>query len=66
MVEEVAGIIVDISQRGISILLVEQNASMALELGHRAYVLQTGAIVKEGDAKGLMEDEEVKKAYLGL
>lgn len=66
MVDEVAKIIIDINQRGINILLVEQNACMALELAHRAYVLQIGSIVKEGDARDMMQDEEVKKAYLGL
>jgi branched-chain amino acid transport system ATP-binding protein len=66
MVDEVSKIIIDINQRGINILLVEQNAYMALELAHKAYVLQTGSIVKKGDARDMMQDEEVKKAYLGL
>jgi len=66
MVEEVEKIITDINQRGISILLVEQNAYMALELANRAYVLQTGMIVLEGNSKDLMENEEVQKAYLGV
>ena len=66
MVEEVGKIITDINHRGISILLVEQNAHMALELSNRAFVLQTGSIVLEGNSRDLMQNEEVQKAYLGL
>jgi branched-chain amino acid transport system ATP-binding protein len=66
MVEEVGKIITDINHKGISILLVEQNAHMALELANRAFVLQTGTIVLEGNSRDLMQNEEVQKAYLGL
>jgi branched-chain amino acid transport system ATP-binding protein len=65
LVEEVFDIIKSINQSGTTVLLVEQNAKKALSIAHRAYVLETGNIVLEGDAKKLMNDEIVKKAYLG-
>jgi branched-chain amino acid transport system ATP-binding protein len=65
MVEEVGRIIRDINEESISIVLVEQNARMALSLAHRAYVLEAGRCVLEGDAKALNEDVRVKNAYLG-
>lgn len=65
MVEEVGKIIKDINKRGISVLLVEQNSQMALDLAHRAYILEIGNIVLEGDSQELLNDERVKKAYLG-
>ena len=65
VVEQVARIIRDINNRGISIILVEQNARMALDLAHRAYVLEAGRCVLEGEAGALAEDERVKHAYLG-
>jgi len=65
MVQEVARIIGNINGRGMSIMLVEQNARMALELSHRAYILEVGTVVLEGDARELAGDERVKKAYLG-
>jgi branched-chain amino acid transport system ATP-binding protein len=65
LVEEVAGIIKSINQAGVCIMLVEQNARMALSLANRAYVLEVGAIALHGNAKDLANDEEVKKAYLG-
>ena len=52
-------------QSGITILLVEQNAKMALSIADRAYVLETGKIVMEGSAKELLNEPRVKKAYLG-
>lgn len=58
--------IVEINKNlGVTVLLVEQNARMALGIAHRGYVLETGKIVLEGDAKDLAENDEVKKAYLG-
>ena len=54
----------DIKDMGITILLVEQNAKKALSIANRAYVLETGSIVLSGDAKELMNDDSVKKAYL--
>ena len=65
LVAEVFDIIKDINRGGTTVLLVEQNARMALSIAHRAYVLETGNIVKEGDAKALLNDDDVRKAYLG-
>jgi len=65
LVEEIFDIIKSISKSGTTVLLVEQNAKKALAIADRAYVLETGKIVLEGDAKKLMNDESVKKAYLG-
>ena len=64
-VDEVFKIIRDISAEGVTVLLVEQNAKKALNIANRAYVLETGNIILQGDAKKLMNDESVKKAYLG-
>ena len=65
VVEQVGRIITDINNRGISIILVEQNARMALSLAGRAYVLEAGRCVLEGEAGALANDERVKHAYLG-
>lgn len=65
LVEEVFDIIQNINKAGTTVLLVEQNAKKALSIANRAYVLETGNIVLEGDAKELMDNESVKKAYLG-
>ena len=64
-VNEIFQIIKDVSADGVTVLLVEQNAKKALAIADRAYVLETGKIILEGDAKELMNDESVKKAYLG-
>jgi branched-chain amino acid transport system ATP-binding protein len=53
------------NQQGTTILLVEQNARIALKYAHRGYVLETGSILLEGNARELAKNEEVKKAYLG-
>ena len=66
MVAQVADMVRSIRGFGISILLVEQNASIALELADRAYVLQMGKVVKEGASAELREDAFVRRAYLGL
>jgi len=66
MVEEIFRIVKEINAQGTSILLVEQNALMALQVAHRAYVLETGRIVLEGTAKELRESSRVREAYLGL
>ena len=66
LVEEIFRIIKQINSQGTSILLVEQNASMALSIANRAYVLETGRIVLSGSAKGLAENPQVKSAYLGM
>ena len=65
LVEKIFEIIVDINKSGTTIMLVEQNANMALSIADRAYVLETGEIVLSGAAKELAEDPEVRKAYLG-
>ena len=65
IVKEIFSIIKDINQQGTTILLVEQNANMALQCADRAYIIQNGQIVNEGNAKDLLNDEKVKKAYLG-
>ena len=65
LVQEIFSIIQEINQAGTTILLVEQNARMALSIAHRAYVLETGRIVLSGDAKELAESDEIQKAYLG-
>ena len=65
MVLEIARILIDVYKKGTTILLIEQNARMALNLSHRAYVLETGQVTLEGSAKDLMNQDHVKKAYLG-
>jgi branched-chain amino acid transport system ATP-binding protein len=65
LVEAIFGVIKDINAQGTTVLLVEQNALMALAVAHRGYVIQTGQIVLTGDADQLMRNEMVRKAYLG-
>ena len=65
LVSEIFDIIQEINKQGVTILLVEQNAKKALSIANRAYVLETGRIVKEDDAQALLHDEAIKKAYLG-
>lgn len=65
LVQEIFDIIQEINRQGITILLVEQNAQMALSISNRAYVLETGHITLSGDARALLDDARVKKAYLG-
>ena len=65
LVEQIFDIVQELHRAGTTILLVEQNAQMALSIADRAYVLETGNIVKDGDAKMLMHDDDVRKAYLG-
>jgi branched-chain amino acid transport system ATP-binding protein len=65
LVEQIFEIIADINSRGTSILLVEQNAQMALSIADRGYVMVTGNVHMEGDAHGLLEDPQVIEAYLG-
>jgi len=66
MVETIFGIVTEINGQGTPILLVEQNAQKALEIAHRAYVLETGSVVREGPGKELLESEDVARAYLGM
>lgn len=65
LVQEIFDIIKELNEQGITILLVEQNAKMALKVANRAYVLETGKIKLSGDAKELLRNDEVRKAYLG-
>ena len=64
-VGEIFEIIKKIKNEGTTVLLVEQNANMALQVADRAYVLETGKIIMDGNANDLMNDERVRKAYLG-
>jgi branched-chain amino acid transport system ATP-binding protein len=64
-VEQIFKTIEEINQQGTTILLVEQNASMALSIAHRGYVLETGAIALRGSAVELQEHPDVRRAYLG-
>ncbi len=65
LVDEIFKIIVDLNKAGVTILLVEQNAQMALSIANRGYVLETGKVVMTADAKDLLNDDSVRKAYLG-
>lgn len=65
LVKEVFSIVQTIRDQGTAVLLVEQNARMALRAADRAYVLETGSIVLDGQAKELLHADEVRKAYLG-
>ncbi len=66
LIETIFSIVREINAQGVPVLLVEQNASKALEVAHRAYVLETGSIVKTGTGKELAASEDVQKAYLGI
>ena len=65
MVTRIFEVVRDIAARGVTILLVEQNARLALELAHRGYVMESGTIALSGTAKALLDDPRVKEAYLG-
>ena len=65
MVEQIFAIVKELHKDGVTVLLVEQNAQMALSVADRGYVLETGKIVLTGEGKALLEDGAVKKAYLG-
>jgi branched-chain amino acid transport system ATP-binding protein len=65
MIDEIAALIVELRASGLSIVLVEQNASLALQLSDHGYVLETGAIALEGPSRDLLTDPEVARAYLG-
>ena len=64
-VNEIFDIIQQVNQAGTTVLLVEQNAKKALSIAHRAYVLETGQVVNAGSAADLLNDDSIKKAYLG-
>jgi len=66
LVETIFSVISEINGQGTPILLVEQNAQKALEIAHRAYVLETGSIVMQGPGKELLQSEDVTRAYLGM
>jgi len=65
IVESIFEVIQDINRQGTTVLLVEQNAHLALSIAHRGYVLETGRIVLSGTARSLLENEAVRRAYLG-
>ncbi len=66
LVEQIRDIVVDINKSGTSVLLIEQNAMMALSIAHYGYIMETGKIVMDGDPKKLLADDDVKEFYLGL
>ncbi|HEY6634241.1 MAG TPA: ATP-binding cassette domain-containing protein, partial [Acidimicrobiia bacterium] len=66
LVQEVRDIIVEINQQGTSVLLIEQNANMALSIAHHGYIMETGKMVMDGLPEKLLRDEDVKEFYLGL
>ena len=66
LIETIFTTLVEINSQGTPVLLVEQNANKALEIAHRAYVLETGSIVMEGSGRELLASEEVQQAYLGM
>jgi branched-chain amino acid transport system ATP-binding protein len=66
LVSEIFKIIHEISQNGVTVLMVEQNVFEALQISHRAYVLQTGRVVLEGRGDELIKSDLVRKAYLGM
>lgn len=65
LVKEIFTTIEDVNRDGVTILLVEQNAKMALSIANRAYVLETGDVVMEGEGQAMLRDDNVRKAYLG-
>ena len=65
VVERIFQVLAEVNQGGVSLLLVEQNAHKALQIAHRAYVLETGQVVMTGTGKELLASPEVRKAYLG-
>lgn len=66
LVQQIKGIIVEINQQGSAVLLIEQNANMALSIAHHGYIMENGKMVMDGDPKRLLKDEDVQEFYLGL
>ena len=66
IVQDIARTLVEINNQGVSVVLVEQNAELALGLARHGYVLETGSVALEGEAKTLMDNDHVRKAYLGI
>jgi branched-chain amino acid transport system ATP-binding protein len=65
MVETVFRVIAEIRRQGVTVLMVEQNAALALRMADRAYVMESGRIALEGDARDLLDNADVRRAYLG-
>jgi branched-chain amino acid transport system ATP-binding protein len=65
MVQKVFETVLSVSREGVTILLIEQNAKLALEVSHRGYVMESGEVTLSGDAKSLLHDPAVRAAYLG-
>jgi len=65
MVEKIFEVVREISKEGITVLLVEQNARLALQAANRGYVMDSGLVTMEGDAKQMLDDPKVRAAYLG-
>ena len=65
LVEQIFEIVSELHESGVTVLLVEQNAQMALQVANRAYVMETGLITMQGDASELLHNDAVQKAYLG-
>ena len=66
LVQQIKDIVVDINRQGTAVLLIEQNATMALSIAHHGYIMETGKLVMDGDPKKLLQDEDVQEFYLGL
>lgn len=66
LVQQIRDIIVEINEQGTSVLLIEQNAHMALSIAHHGYIMETGKLVMDGDPQKLLKDEDVQEFYLGL
>ena len=66
LVQQIKEIIVEINEQGTSVLLIEQNANMALSIAHHGYIMETGKMVMDGDPVKLLQDEDVQEFYLGL
>jgi branched-chain amino acid transport system ATP-binding protein len=66
IVEKIFEVAQQINRKGVTVLLVEQNAHIALQIAHRGYVIETGRVVMEGEANRLIQDDYIKQAYLGL
>ena len=66
LVQQIRDIVVDINRQGTSVLLIEQNASMALSIADYGYIMEVGKVVMDGDPEKLLSDEDVREFYLGL
>ncbi len=66
MVQKVFETVIAVSREGVTILLIEQNAKLALEVSHRGYVMESGTITLAGEAKALLHDPKIRAAYLGV